>query len=61
LSQDNKALVMRLFNEVFTTRNLSAADDIMAEEFLEHAGSRSAGRSLVRSRVLRTPGRWSVG
>ena len=35
--RDNKALVMRLFNEVFTTRNLSAADDIMAEEFLEHA------------------------
>jgi predicted ester cyclase len=28
---------MRLFNEVFTTRNLSAADDIMAEEYLEHA------------------------
>jgi predicted ester cyclase len=37
LSQDNKALVMRLFNEVFTTRNLRAADDIMAEEYLEHA------------------------
>jgi hypothetical protein len=28
---------MRLFNEVFTTRNLRAADDIMAEEYLEHA------------------------
>jgi predicted ester cyclase len=28
---------MRLFNEVFTTRNLSAADDIVAEEYLEHA------------------------
>jgi hypothetical protein len=37
LSQDNKALVMRLFNEVFTTRNLSAANDIVAEEYLEHA------------------------
>jgi predicted ester cyclase len=35
--QDNKALVMRLFNEVFTSKNLSAADDIMAEEYLEQA------------------------
>ena len=32
-----QALVIRLFNEVFTTRNLSAADDIVAEEYLEHA------------------------
>jgi hypothetical protein len=37
MSQDNKALVRRLFDEVFTTTNLSAADDIVAEEYMEHA------------------------
>ena len=37
MSQDNKALVIRLFTEVFTTTNLAAADDIMATDYLEHA------------------------
>jgi predicted ester cyclase len=30
-------LVQRLFAEVFTTQNLAAADEIMAEEYMEHA------------------------
>jgi hypothetical protein len=30
-------LVQRLFDEVFTTQNLAAADEIMAEEYVEHA------------------------
>ncbi len=37
MSQDNKALVIRLFDEVFTTKNLDAADEIVAEEYVEHA------------------------
>ncbi len=37
MSQDNKAPVMRLFDEVFTTRDLDAADTVMAEEYIEHA------------------------
>jgi predicted ester cyclase len=37
MSQDNKALVRRLFDEVFSTTNLGASDDIVAEEFVEHA------------------------
>ena len=37
MTQHNKALVMRLFDEVFTNRNPEAADEIMAEEYLEHA------------------------
>jgi predicted SnoaL-like aldol condensation-catalyzing enzyme len=35
--QDGKALVTRLFGEVFTSENLAAADEIMAEEYVEHA------------------------
>ena len=37
MTQHNKALVLRLFDEVFTNRNPDAADEIMAEEYLEHA------------------------
>ena len=37
MSQANKALVTRLFDEVFTARNLDAADDIMTERYVEHA------------------------
>jgi len=37
MSQATKALVMRLFDEVFTARNLDAADDIMAGRYVEHA------------------------
>jgi predicted SnoaL-like aldol condensation-catalyzing enzyme len=32
-----RVLVQRLFEEVFTTQNLAAADEIMAEEYIEHA------------------------
>src|SRR6266511_5582519 len=37
MSDDNKALVKRLFDEVFSTENFDAADEIMADEYLEHA------------------------
>jgi hypothetical protein len=32
MSQEHNARVLRLFDEVFTTRNAAAADNVMAEE-----------------------------
>jgi hypothetical protein len=34
---DNTALVRRLFDEVLSAENLAAADEIMANEYIEHA------------------------
>ena len=61
MTQDNKALVMRLFDEVFTNRNPDAADEIMAEEYLEHAVEPFGERNRAWFTALRTPGRWSYG
>lgn len=36
-SDENKALVTRLFDEVFSAENLDAADEIFAEVYVEHA------------------------
>ena len=33
----NKALARRLFDEVFSSENLAATDEIVAEEYIEHA------------------------
>ena len=37
MEEVGRVLVRRLFDEVFTTQNLAAADEIMAEEYVEHA------------------------
>ena len=37
MGEDGKVLVRRLFEEVFTSENPAAADEIMAEEYVEHA------------------------
>ena len=37
MEEVGRGLVRRLFDEVFTTQNVAAADDIMAEEYIEHA------------------------
>jgi len=37
MGQDGRVLVRRLFEEVFTSENLAAADEIVAEEYIEHA------------------------
>ena len=37
MEEVGKQLVRRLFAEVFTTQNLAAADEIMAEDYVEHA------------------------
>ena len=66
MSDDNKALVRRLFDEVFSPENLAAADEIMAKDYIEHAvapfGSDEPGRvhgmsaTTFRSgRLLRCP------
>ena len=55
---DNKALVRRLFDEVFSPENLAAADEIMAKDYIEHAvapfGSDEPGRVHGRSHTRRT-------
>ena len=37
MGEDGRVLVRRLFEEVFTSENLAAAGEIMAEEYVEHA------------------------
>jgi predicted ester cyclase len=37
MEEVGRMLVRRLFDEVFTAHDLAAADEIMAEEYLEHA------------------------
>jgi predicted SnoaL-like aldol condensation-catalyzing enzyme len=37
MEEVGRVLVRRLFDEVFTTQNVAAADEIMAEEYIEHA------------------------
>jgi ketosteroid isomerase-like protein len=37
MSEANKELVRRHFEEIFNRRNLSAADELMAQDYLEHA------------------------
>lgn len=37
MSETNKALVRRYFEEIFNRKSLSAYDEIMAEEYVEHA------------------------
>lgn len=37
MGEIGRVLVRRLFEEVFTSANLGAADEIMAEEYVEHA------------------------
>jgi predicted ester cyclase len=37
MEEVGRLLVRRLFDEVFTTHNLAAADEIMADEYVEHA------------------------
>jgi len=58
MSDDNKALVRRLFDEVFSPENLAAADEIMAKDYIEHAvapfGSDEPGRVHGRSHTRRT-------
>ena len=37
MSEENKELVRRHFEEIFNRRNLAACDELMAEDYVEHA------------------------
>ena len=39
MSEANKALVRRHFEEIFNKKNFAVCDEIMAEEFVEHAAT----------------------
>lgn len=39
MSEANKQLVRRHFEEIFNKRNFAVCDEIMAEEFVEHAAA----------------------
>jgi hypothetical protein len=39
MSEANNELVRRHFEEVFNRKNLAVCDEIMAEEFVEHAAA----------------------
>ena len=40
MSEANKELVRRHFEEIFSRKNLAVCDEIMAEDFVEHARKR---------------------
>ena len=42
MSEANKELVRRQFEELFNRRNLAVADELMAQDYLEHALAPSA-------------------
>ncbi len=48
MSEANKELVRRLFEQIFNRKNFAACDELMAENYLEHAlapfGDREPGR-----------------
>jgi hypothetical protein len=48
VSEANKELVRRHFEEIWNRRNLAICDEIMAEDFLEHAAAPFAQSALGR-------------
>src|SRR6186997_3018879 len=61
MSEANKALVRRHFEEVFNQRNLAACDEIMADEFTEHAAAPfapSAPGKVPGPRAMRETTEW---
>ena len=48
MSEANKELVRRHFEEIFNRKNLAVCEEMMAEEYLEHAPTPS--RSTPRER-----------
>ena len=50
MSDDNKALVRRLFDEVFSPENLAAADEIMAKDYIESSTDGQVAQFHVRRR-----------
>ena len=59
MSDANKALVRRHFEEIWNRKDLAAADELMAQDYLEHAvapfGQSEPGRSTARRPCARLP------
>ena len=59
MSEANKELVRRHFEEIWNRQDLAVADELMAEEYLEHAiapfGQAEPGGSTVRPPCARPP------
>ncbi len=56
MSEANKGLVLRHFEEIFNKRNLAVCDEIMAEDYLEHgmaAFARSAPGRVNGPKAMR--------
>lgn len=59
MSEANKELVRRHFEEIFNRKNFAGCDEMMAEEYFEHAPGRANGPRAMRrtstSRSARHP------
>ena len=59
MSEANKELVRRHFEEIFNRKNLEVCDEMMAEDYVEHAGTRAPYHAPNTSRFVPQPGRAS--
>src|SRR5215210_3244996 len=59
VSEANKELVRRHFEEIFNRKNLEVCDEMMAEDYVEHAGTRAPYHAPNTSRFVPQPGRAS--
>ena len=60
----NKELVRRHFEEIFNRKNLAVCDEIMAEDFVEHAAapfSQSAPGRVKGPLAMRASAEWLLG
>src|SRR4028118_1073735 len=61
MSEANKGLVRRHFEEIFNKRNFAVRDEIMAEEFVEHAAApfaQSAPGRVNGPQAMRQTAEW---
>jgi hypothetical protein len=61
VSEDNKELVRRHFEEIFNRENFAVCDEMMAEEYFEHAPapfSESAPGRVNGPRAMRRSAEW---
>jgi len=61
MSEANKELLRRHFEEIFNRKNLAVCDEIMAEDFVEHAAAPFAESAPGRVRgpeAMRASAEW---